>query len=132
VNHSWTGASSSQCFIPHALVTPKARHAHRRAKLPGLCLLLARHRKRALEAPSAFATSESAESSTISPLMRLISASYHRSFVVSTAVIASPIQRHASSNWPSFAWALAKCDNHNGIHIVVPVDRIAVTPEVIV
>jgi hypothetical protein len=25
-----------------------------------------------------------------------------------------------------------KYDNHNGIHIVVPVDRIAVTPEVIV
>src|ERR1700722_13070642 len=30
-------------------VTPEPRHAHRRAQLPGFCLLLARHREGALE-----------------------------------------------------------------------------------
>ena len=34
---------------PFALITPKARHIHRRAQFPGLCLLLTRNRKRALE-----------------------------------------------------------------------------------
>ena len=41
--------------------------------------------------------------SAISPAMRWISASHHLSLVVSTAVIASPMQRQASSNWPSSA-----------------------------
>src|SRR5262249_6726117 len=39
----------------------------------------------------------------ISPLMRLISASYQRSLVVSTAVKASPTEYQASSNWPTSA-----------------------------
>ena len=42
------------------------------------------------------------------------------------------MQRQASSNWPSSAWALAKYDKNNGIHIVAPVDRNAVIPEVII
>src|SRR6516162_2645656 len=81
---------------------------------------------------SAFARSGSGDSSAISPPMRLTSASHHLSLAVSTAAIASPMQRQASSNWPISALALVIYDNHNGIHIVVPVDCIAVTPEVIV
>src|SRR5690242_1988810 len=81
---------------------------------------------------SALAASGSGESSAISPAMRLILASHHLSLAVSTAVIASPMQRLASSNWPISALALARNDNHNGIHIVVPVDRIALRPQVIV
>src|SRR5271166_5159501 len=80
---------------------------------------------------SAFAACASDDLSTISPATRLTSASNHVSLVVSTAVIASPMQRQASSNWPSSAWALAKCDNHNGIHCVDPVDRHAVIAEFI-
>src|SRR6516162_7722275 len=63
--------------------------------------------------------------------MRLISASYHRSFVVSTAIIASPMQRQASSNWPSSAWALDKCDKKNGKYTLDPVDRYVVIPKAI-
>src|SRR5271166_96763 len=59
---------------------------------------------------SALAASGSGASSAISPAMRWTSASHHVSLVVSTAVIASPMQRQASSNWPSSAWALAKYD----------------------
>jgi hypothetical protein len=59
------------------------------------------------------------------------SASNHFSLVVSIEVVASPIQRQASLNWPSSAWALAKYNKHNGNHIVEPVDRNAVAPEVI-
>src|SRR6516164_4656427 len=64
--------------------------------------------------------------SAISPFMRLISASYHRSLVVSTAVIASPMQRQASSSWPSSAWALDKCAKKNGKYTLDPVDRYVV------
>ena len=39
----------------------------------------------------------------ISPAMRLASASHILSFVVSIAVITSPMHRQASSNWPSSA-----------------------------
>src|SRR6516165_9861271 len=63
--------------------------------------------------------------------MRLISASYHLSLVVFTAVSASPMQRQASSNWPSSAWALDKCDKQNGKYTLDPVDRYVVIPEVI-
>jgi hypothetical protein len=42
------------------------------------------------------------------------------------------MQRSAVSNCPICEFTLAKHDNHNGIHIVVPVDRMAVRPEVIV
>src|SRR5215468_5382300 len=70
--------------------------------------------------------------SAISPAMRWISASYHRSFVVSTAVIASPTQRQASSNWPSSAYALDKCDKKIGKYSLDPVDRYMVIPEVII
>src|SRR5260370_11539852 len=31
------------------LIAPESRQAHRRAQFPGFCLLLTRHRKRALE-----------------------------------------------------------------------------------
>src|SRR5262245_42689092 len=68
--------------------------------------------------------------SAISPAMRWISASYHRSFVVSTAVIASVMQRQASSNWSSSAWALDKCDKKIGKYSLDPVDRYMVIPEV--
>src|SRR5262249_45438329 len=81
---------------------------------------------------SAFASSGSGESSAISPPMRLTSASHHLSLAVSTAVIASPMQRLALSNSPISALAPDRYDNHKGIHIVVPVDCIAVTPQVIV
>src|SRR5262247_568299 len=70
--------------------------------------------------------------SAISPFMRLISASYHRSFVVSTEVIASPMQPQASSNWPSSAWALDKCAKKNGKYTLDPVDRYVVIPELII
>src|SRR6516165_989494 len=70
--------------------------------------------------------------SAISPVMRLISASYHRSFVVSTAVIASPMHRHASSNWPSSTWAMDKCDKKIGKYTLDPVDRYVLIPEVII
>src|SRR5208282_6272725 len=36
-------------LIPLALIAFKSRHAHRRAQFPGLCLLRARNRERALE-----------------------------------------------------------------------------------
>src|SRR6516225_4558040 len=70
--------------------------------------------------------------SAISPVTRWISASYHRSFVVSTAVIASVMQRQASSNWSSSAWALDKCDKKIGKYTLDPVDRYMVIPEVII
>src|SRR5262249_19985598 len=81
---------------------------------------------------SALAASGSSESSVILPAMRLTSASHHLSLAVSPAAKASPMQPLAVSNCPISEFALARYDNHNGIHIVVPVDRIAVTPEVIV
>src|SRR5215468_8639514 len=70
--------------------------------------------------------------SAISPAMRWISASYQRSFVVSTAVIASVMQRQASSNWPSSAYAVDKCDQKIGKYTLDPVDRYMVIPEVII
>src|SRR5215470_5966960 len=103
-------ACSSQDFACWARATPSARSKY----------------------ASAFAASGSGDSSAISPAMRWTSASHHLSLAVSTAVIVSPMQRFAASNWPISALALARYDNHSGIHIVVPVDRIAVTPEVIV
>jgi hypothetical protein len=42
------------------------------------------------------------------------------------------MQRHASSNWPSSPWALAKIDKIDGIPTVAPVERRAVIPVVIV
>src|SRR5208282_6889560 len=65
---------------------------------------------------SAFTASGSGDISAISPAMRWISASNHVSLVVSIVVIASPMQRQASSNWPSSAWALAKYDLKQGQH----------------
>jgi hypothetical protein len=62
---------------------------------------------------------------------RWTSASNHVALVVSAAVTPSPMLRQASSNWPSSAYALAKYDECNGIHNVVPVDRNAAMPEVI-
>ena len=35
--------------LPLTLVAPEPRHAYRRAEFPGLCLLLSRNRKRAIE-----------------------------------------------------------------------------------
>jgi hypothetical protein len=55
----------------------------------------------------------------------------HVALVVSTAVTPSPMLRQASSNWPSSAYALAKYDECNGNHNVVPVDRNAAMPEAI-
>src|SRR5262249_19285186 len=60
--------------------------------------------------------------SAISPAMRTTSASYQRSFVVCTEVIASPMQRQASSNCASCAWALDKCDQNIGRYTLDPVD----------
>ena len=59
---------------------------------------------------SAFATSNSGDLSAISPAIRLTSASCHFSLVVSTAVIALPMQRQASSKWRRSALALARDD----------------------
>src|SRR5208282_670902 len=80
---------------------------------------------------SAFAPSGPGDFSAISPAMRWMPASHHVSLVVSTAVIASPMQRQASSNWPSSAYALAKYDKFNDTYTVDPVDRHAAIPEVI-
>jgi hypothetical protein len=53
--------------------------------------------------------------SAISPAMRWTSASHHLSLVVSIAVIVLPMQRQASSNCPSSAWARAKHVKYSGI-----------------
>src|ERR1700751_3174691 len=68
---------------------------------------------------------------SISPAMRLISASNHFSLVVSATDIASPMQRRASTNFPSWALAKAKCDNHAVVHAVAPVDRYPFNPALI-
>jgi hypothetical protein len=68
-----------------------------------------------LKYASAFAVSRSCGLSAISPAMRLISASHHLSFVVSTIVI-----------------ALAKNNNCHGNHVVDPVYRDAAILEVII
>src|SRR6185503_10417266 len=80
---------------------------------------------------TAFARFGYRDLSEISPATRLTSLSHHLSLAVSTAVIASPMQRHASSDWPSAKWALARYVNNSGIHIVDPVDRNAASPVVI-
>src|SRR5271170_3506774 len=95
------------------------------------CCLLAIASARSKYA-SAFAASKARDSSTISPAIRWISASHQISLDALDAAIASPIQRLASSNWPSLAWTLAKNDMCNGVQHVAPVDRHAVTPAVIV
>jgi hypothetical protein len=51
------------------------------------------------------------------------SASHHLSLVVSTAVIASSMQRQASSYLLSSAYAFAKHDNRHGIKTVVTTRR---------
>src|SRR5271155_1622120 len=81
---------------------------------------------------SAFAASGSPERRTMSPAKRWMSASHQLSLDASLAAIASPMQRHASLNWPSLAWTCAKNDMCNGVQHVAPVDRHALTPEVIV
>jgi hypothetical protein len=50
--------------------------------------------------------------------------------VVSIVLMASPMQRQASSSWPSSAWPAAKYDNHDGKDHVASVDRHAAIPEV--
>src|ERR1700688_4158482 len=72
---------------------------------------------------SAFAASGSGDISAISPAMRWISASHHLSLVVSTAVIASSMQRQASSYWPRSTQTRAKFDRDHGSHDFDPVDR---------
>src|SRR5262249_17234056 len=79
---------------------------------------------------SAFAASCSVNA--ISPAKRSISASNHLSLVVSTVVVASPMLRQASSNWPSYERALAKYDKKRGTQYVAPVDRHEISAEVIV
>ena len=79
---------------------------------------------------AAFGASGCSDFSVTSPATRRTSGSNHLSFVVSTAVIASSMQRRASSNSPRSAWALANCDKRNGSHMVDPVDRHAAIPEV--
>jgi hypothetical protein len=37
------------CLLPFALIAPKPRHAHRRARFPGLCLLRTRNGERTFE-----------------------------------------------------------------------------------
>src|SRR5262249_34834826 len=61
-------------------------------------LLLTRNRERTLEIRLRFGGISSGDLSAISRAVRRTSASHHISFVVSTAVIASPIDRQASSN----------------------------------
>jgi hypothetical protein len=78
---------------------------------------------------SAFPASGSGDVSAISPAVRWISASHHRSFVVSASVIASPMQRHASLSWPSSTWALAKCDRYSVATGGDPDERNSLIPE---
>ena len=47
-------------------------------------------------------------------------------------VMPSPMQRQASSSWPSSPWAAAKFDNHDGKYIVAPVDRHVAIPVAII
>jgi hypothetical protein len=68
----------------------------------------------------------------LSPATRLTSASHRVSFVVSIALIVSPMQHQASSYLPISAYALAKHDNHHGTKTVAPVERHAAIPEVMV
>ena len=63
--------------------------------------------------------------------MRWTSASHHFSSVASATVIASAMQRLASSNCPSCAWLLARYDRYQGAYAVAPVDRIAVIAELV-
>src|SRR5262245_28544280 len=42
-------SKKSTSFLPHVLIEPKSRHAHRRTQLPGFCLLGTRNGERALE-----------------------------------------------------------------------------------
>src|SRR6202043_964063 len=70
---------------------------------------------------SAFAASNLGDISAMSPATRWTSASHHFSLVVSTAVIASPMQRQASSNCPSSAWPQSgrkgdRIDRINGLY----------------
>ena len=104
--------------------------------------------KRAPKYVSAFAAFGSGDLRAISPATRLASASNHLSLVVVIAPMASPMQRHALSNWPRPAWAVAKSDVYNGkslwgkagqrsaliegSHIVDPVARQAAIPELMV
>jgi hypothetical protein len=56
----------------------------------------------------AFASSGFGDINAISPAMRWTSASHHFSSVASATVIASAMQRLATSNCPSSAWLLAR------------------------
>ena len=104
-------------LLPLALIAPEPRHAHCRAQFPGLCLLLTRDSERTLEICLRFRSVRLGDIKSDFAGNAIISASNHVSLVVSTAVIASPMQRQASSNWPSSAYALAKYDTCKGIHI---------------
>jgi hypothetical protein len=75
-----------------ALVAPEACEAHGGAEFPGFGVLLARHRECAVEI-GAFAASGLGDLRAMSPAMRLTSASYHFSLVISAAIIAPPMQR---------------------------------------
>src|SRR5262249_26173241 len=112
-------ARGAPCSSPRAV----------RRTLPAAC---AQPRARARNMLPLATNPAEATSNAISPFMRLISASHHRSLVVSTSVIASPMQRQASSNWPSSAWALDKCAKRNGKYTLEPVNRYVVIPEVII
>jgi hypothetical protein len=89
-------------LIPLALIAPETGHAHRGAQLPGLGLLLASNGERAVEICFCFCCIS---------FLRLegdfpgdaIDLSFAPSFLVSTTVRASPMQRQASPNWPSSA-----------------------------
>jgi hypothetical protein len=98
-----------------ALVAPETRHAHGRTQLPGFCLLRTRNRECALEIRFCFGHIRWwRDLSAISPAMRWNSASHHPTLLASAVVIASRIQRQASSNCPTPAWAIARCDRDVG------------------
>jgi hypothetical protein len=111
VNQPWMGASRSRacCRLP--------RSRHSRAMLTAArssqdfsCCARATASARSKYA-YAFVASGFGDSNTISPAIRWTSASHHLCLVVSIAVVASPMQRQASSSLPTSAKALAKDDN---------------------
>jgi hypothetical protein len=109
------------------LVTPEPRLAHGGAEFPGFGLLLACDGERALEIIfrlrcvrlRQFKGDLTGYAIDLGP----------RSLAVSIAVIASSMQRQASSNCPRSAWALAKDDKCHGTYNVAPVDRYAPRPK---
>jgi len=109
--------------IPLALIAPQPRHTHRRAQLPGLCLLLTRNRERTLEITFRFRgialwrlernfAGDAVDLGLEPPFLSYFHIRYR------FANAAPSIIKLAE-----FAWALAKHDRYNVRSKVAPDDR---------